>query len=150
MKLTESMVIVEFLADLFPGKLRPSDRVQLAYARLFVALFDTKVHEAFKGFFFMGTPASDLLDQLEAVQARLPETGFAVGEFSIADVAAAPFLARIMLLLENDIGKYPVGEGKKAFEALQKPKFARLMKYITDLKARPSFQASYDHVSVLF
>ncbi|TFK89258.1 thioredoxin-like protein [Polyporus arcularius HHB13444] len=149
-KLTESMVIVEFLADLFPGKLRPSDPVQLAYARLFIALFDTKVHEAFKGFFFLGAPVSDLLDQLEAIQARLPETGFAVGEFSIADVAAAPFLARIMLLLENDIGKYPVGEGKKAFEELQKPKFARLMKYIADLKARPSFRASYDHAQVLF
>ncbi|KAI0699175.1 hypothetical protein C8T65DRAFT_660048 [Cerioporus squamosus] len=129
-KLTESLVIVEFLADLFPGKLRPSDPVQLAYARLFVALFDSKVYEAFKGFFFTGAPASELLDAPRGYPGASPEAGFALGEFSIAD--------------------YPVGDGKKAFEELQKPKFARLLKYIADLKARPSFQASFDHVSVLF
>ncbi|RPD55578.1 hypothetical protein L226DRAFT_490053 [Lentinus tigrinus ALCF2SS1-7] len=151
-KLTKSLVIVEFLADLFPeGKLRPSDPVQLASARLFVALFDAKVFEAFKNYFFMATAqASDLLAALEFIQARLPPTGFAVGEFSIADVAAAPFLARIVLLLEHDIGMYPVGDGKKTLEELRKPKFARLMKYIADLKARPSFQASYDEAQVLF
>lgn len=121
--------------------------MQLAQARLFAALFDGKVFEAFKNYFFMATAtASDLLDALDFVQGRLPETGFAVGEFSIADVAAAPFLVRILLLLEHDIGRYPAGDGKKTFEALQKPRFARLSKYIADLKARPSFQASYDEV----
>ena len=124
--------------------------MQLAQARLFAALFDGKVFEAFKNYFFMATAtASDLLDALDFVQGRLPETGFAVGEFSIADVAAAPFLVRILLLLEHDIGRYPAGDGKKTFEALQRPRFARLSKYIADLKARPSFQASYDEVCSL-
>lgn len=71
-----------------------------------------------------------------------------MGDWSIADVAAVPFLARIKLLLENDLGRYPAGEGLKAMEELKKPKFARLMKYIEDAKNRPSFKATWNEVRI--
>ena len=71
-----------------------------------------------------------------------------MGDWSIADVTAVPFLARIKLLLENDLGRYPAGEGLKAMEELKKPKFARLMKYIEDAKNRPSFKATWNEVRI--
>ena len=37
--------------------------------------------------------------------------------------------------------------GKKALAELQQPRFARLMKYIEDAKAQPSFKKTYDAVS---
>ena len=108
------MVIVEFLGDLFPtANLIPADPVLRAKARIFASVVDTKILEAVRGFFFMGADASVVLGSFQALQALLPPTGFAVGAWSIADISAAPFLVRILMLLENDLGKYPVGEGKK-------------------------------------
>lgn len=150
-KLTESLVLVEFIADLFPeSKLLPADLVKRARARLFVSLVDAKLWDAFIKFVIMGTPNTVLFDVLEALQARLPETGFVVGEWSIADVFAVPILLRILLVLENDVGKYPVGEGKKTFEELQKPKFARIMRYTADGKEHPSVKNTWNEVRALF
>ncbi|KAM5541835.1 hypothetical protein V8D89_004564 [Ganoderma adspersum] len=148
--LIESMVIVEFLGELFPAaNLIPRDPVLHAKARIFASVVDTKILEGLREFFFMGAPASGLLAAFEALQALLPPTGFAVGEWSVADIAAAPFLVRSLMLLEHDIGKYPVGEGKKTFEALHGPKFARILKYVEDAKAWPSFRATWDEAATL-
>lgn len=83
-----------------------------------------------------------ILDHLETLQSFLPENGFAVGPWSVADIAVGTLLIRIELLLANDTGKYPVGEGKKAFQALQGPRFTR----IQDVRARPSVKAAIDEV----
>lgn len=140
-------MIIEFLAELFPeSNLHPKDLVKRARARYLITIFDTNVFEGYKDFFFLGGPSTPLLDGLEAFQAVLPETGFAVGEWSIADIAAIPFLVRFAMLLENDLGNYPAGEGKKAFAELKSPRFARLWKYIQDAKQRPSLKASYKEV----
>ncbi|KAI0747172.1 thioredoxin-like protein [Daedaleopsis nitida] len=142
--LNESLIIVEFIAELFPeSKLHPADLVQRARARLFISVVEQKLFEGFKNFIVIGESNESLLAGLEAVQACLPEMGFAVGEWSIADVAAAPFLIRTMMFLERDIGKFPVGEGPKTLEELQKPKYARLAKYIQDISTRPSVQATF-------
>ena len=147
-KLNESLVITEFLADIFPAAgLIPADPVKRAQARIFISLVDKQLWDAFKECCVMGKSPTLVVDVLRTLQSRLPEEGFAVGEWSIADIAAAPFLARFVMLLENDLGKYPVGEGKKAFEALKQPEFGRIMRYLDDLKARPSFKATYDEVS---
>nr|VWP01031.1 Extracellular lipase (EC [Ganoderma boninense] len=119
--LVESMVIVEFLAELFPSsRLLPRDPIHRARARILVSVADSKVVDGFRGFFFAGAPADALFALFEAVQALLPPAGFAVGDgWSIADIAAAPFLVRALMLLEHEIGTYPVGEGRKALEALR-------------------------------
>lgn len=149
MKIPESAIINEFLADLYPqARLLPLDPVKRAKARLFIALFEPKFYDAMKAVFFLGEPPAVLLDAFEAVQARLPQTGFMVGEFSVADIGLVPFFVRIVMLLKNDMGKYPVGEGKKAFGELEGSKFSRLMKYIGDVTARQSFQKTFDEVSM--
>ncbi|KAI1789475.1 hypothetical protein LXA43DRAFT_1062840 [Ganoderma leucocontextum] len=148
--LIESMVIVEFLAEVFPSaNLLPRDLILRAKARIFASVVDSKGTDGFRGFFFTGASASGLLAFFETLQALLPPTGFAVGEWSIADIAAGPFLVRVLMLLEHDIGKYPVGEGKKTFEALRGPRFARIMKYVEDVKAWPSFRATWDEAAAL-
>ena len=95
-----------------------------------------------------GGSDATLLAGLEALQARLPATGFAVGEWSIADVAGAPVLIRIMTHLEHDVGKQAAGEGTKTLAELRKPKYARVMKYIEDVINRPSVQATWSTVSL--
>ncbi|KAI0366054.1 thioredoxin-like protein [Pilatotrama ljubarskyi] len=143
-KINESLIILEFLADLFPeAKLLPSDPVLRAQARLFMNTVDQHLFEGFKRFLFNYTEGAEkaLLDGFEALQMRLPPAGFAVGEWSIADAAAAPFLVRIELLLKHDLGTFPEGEGPKVLQVLQGPKFARVMKYLEDCKTRSSVKA---------
>lgn len=124
-----------------------------AEARLAINTWETKCFEGFKSFFFMYAQSENaektLLDGIAAFQARLPATGFVVGEWSNADSAVAPFLLRIELLLKNDLGTYPAGEGVKVYQTLQGPKFARLGKYLQDVKEHPSVKATWDEVSDL-
>ncbi|KAI0634697.1 thioredoxin-like protein [Trametes polyzona] len=148
-KINESLVILEFLNDLFPeAHLLPADPVLAAQARLFINTFETKVFEGFKDFFFMHKQSKDadktFIDGLEALQARLPAAGFAVGEWSNADSAVIPFLLRVEVLLKNDLGTYPKGEGLKLYEVFKSEKFARLRKYIEDSKAYPGVKATWD------
>ena len=87
-----------------------------------------------------------LLSAIEAIQGRLPPSGFAVGEFTLADIAIAPTVVRLSLVLENEIGKYALGEGARLLAALKAPKFKRFTQYVNDLKAHPSIQKTYDEV----
>ena len=148
-KLAESLVITTFIGDIFPeSKVVPADPAQRALAMLFAITFETSVIDAWRNFFFEGAPSVNLLKALEAVQARLPGEGkgsFAIGEWSFADIAAAPVLVRIVLMLENGYG--PAAEREKVLETLRGPKFARLLRYIEDIRARPSFQKAFNVVS---
>lgn len=148
-KLRESLVILEFLADLYPeAGLLPADPVLRAKARLFASDVDAHVFEGFKAFFFMREPASKLLDALDRFQQQLPARGFAVGDkWTLADMAAAPFLVRTYLLLEHDLGVYPAGEGPKTLALLRGERFARLNQYLADLRAQPSFKATWDEAA---
>ena len=117
--------------------------------RLFIGALEPPLYDAIKAACFLGEPASVLLDALAVVQARLPpQGGFAVGpEFSLADVAIAPFLLRIIMVFEHELGKFPLGEGRKALEALKEPRFARLTEYLENIRARSSIQKTWDEVS---
>ena len=155
-KLAESLVLVEFVADLFPkADLRPVDPATLARARYFTATLQDSLYPQYRGMLFGTNPPDALLEELETLQARLPPIGspggeFAIGPWSLADAAIAPFLIRLPTFLENELGKYALGEGKKALEALRSPRFARLWKYIADLGARPSVKKTWDEVGVCF
>ncbi|KAI0654856.1 thioredoxin-like protein [Cubamyces menziesii] len=144
-KIYESLIILEFIADIFPeAKLLPVDPVCRARVRLFVHTFETKVADAFRTFFFAYMTGADstLLEGLEMVQALLPPSGFAVEEWSLADIAAAPILTWICTISGQDLGTHPAGEGLKLHEALEGPKFARLTKYIEDLQERPTYKST--------
>ena len=150
-KITESLVLLEFVADLYPNAhLLPADPVQRARARFFVEAVSTKLVPAWMTL-KSGAPESSqaFLDTIESIQALLPPQGFAIGEYSIADISVAPFIARAHVALGNEIGAYAVGEGKKILEALQQPRFARFQKYWADLQVRPSFQATFNKASLV-
>ncbi|KAJ6514685.1 thioredoxin-like protein [Mycena vulgaris] len=137
-KLAESLILVEFVADLYPASaLLPTDAVLRAKARFFIDVVSTKFGPAFMA----------PLDALEALQSLLPaDKPFAVGEeFTAADIALAPFLARMEVALKNDIGAYKEGEGTKAAEYFfSGGRFARLVKYFDEIKARESFKTTFN------
>ncbi|KAH9838988.1 thioredoxin-like protein [Rhodofomes roseus] len=146
-KLAESLVLVEFVADLFPGSpLLPADPVKRAQARFFIEVVSSEHVPTWSNLLRTGTPEAvqAFLGGIEAIQSLLPAQGYALGEFSIADISVAPFLARAYVALENDIGAYEQGEATKILEALQQPRFARFQTYWAELQARPSFQATFD------
>lgn len=151
-KLPESLVLVEFVADLFPESgILPKDPVLRAKARLFIDAVSNKFNPA--QFQVLGTGADPelLVTAFEQIQALLPPTGFAIGEFSIADIAIAPFLGRLELALSNDLGAWPEGQGQgeKISNLLQQPKLARINEYSKAVQSRPSFVSTWDPVSRL-
>ncbi|KAI0341377.1 glutathione S-transferase C-terminal-like protein [Trametopsis cervina] len=152
-KLNESLVLVELIGDLYPNSnIIPSDPIKRAKARLFIDAISTKFSSVQYKVINLGEGDPELLVQgLEALQAFLPPTGFVVGEWSIADIAIAPFFARLELLLTNDFGAWPEGSGKglEIWKLLQQPKLARLWEYAREVQARPSFVKTWDKDFVL-
>lgn len=119
-----------------------------AKARLFIDAVSNKIAPAQLSVLIRGEDPEQLVQAYEAIQALLPPQGFAIGEFSAADIAVAPFFARIELNLANDLGGYPAGQGQgpKILELLRAPKLARLQQYWKDIQARPSFASTFDKV----
>ena len=152
-KLAESLILDEFVADLHPtSPLLPKDPVVRAKARFFIDAISNKFSPGWAAFLIRGEKAEQLFKGLEAIQLLLPDNyTYAVSDdFTIADAAIAPFLARLEVALKNDIGAYKEGEGKKAWEVYHSDRFAILRKYFEIIKARPSFQATFDEVSIRY
>ncbi|KAI9061579.1 glutathione transferase omega class [Trametes sanguinea] len=148
-KIPESIVILEFLADIFPNAhLLPEDPVLRARVRLWNVAVDTKLLKALLGFLFLGEPLESILGVLEEFQAKMPPTGFAVGEWSIADAAFIPTLARLRLMIKTGLGNFTPEVAKEGMEALQSPRFARLQKYWEDIAARPSMLKTWNEEEV--
>ena len=147
----ESLVINEFLADIFPNAgLLPTDPALRAKARLFTQYTDTKLVPAFAGFIFgLGVPVEGLLGVMEGLQRMLPAEGFAVGAWSIADAAVMPILMRLGQILDSNPPTIKEDAANQAREALASPQFARIRKYIADNVARPSMAKTWDKVSFL-
>ncbi|KAJ7056103.1 hypothetical protein C8F01DRAFT_1156823 [Mycena amicta] len=147
-KIAESLVLVEFVADLYPAStILPSDPVKRAQARFFVDAVSTRLLPAYMGPLGRGQPFEPFWNALEAIQKLLPEDKtFAVGDdFTAADIAIAPFLARMEVWMKNDIGAYKPGEGIKAAEYFfEGERFKRFVKYFDAIKARDSFKATFD------
>ncbi|KAJ3013332.1 hypothetical protein NUW54_g1625 [Trametes sanguinea] len=121
-RIPESVVILEFLADILPA-------ASLATRGPSIALM---------GFIFLGASLGTTLAVLEDFQAMLQPTGFVVGDWSIADATFVPILARLYLVLETGLGNFTPEIAKEALEALRSPRFARLQRYWDDITARPS------------
>ena len=142
-KLAESGVLIQFLADL-DERLLPKDPVTRAKARFFIETVTPLISNTFYGSLSRGEDPEAVLKAFESIQKLLPEEGYAVGEWSIADAAVTPFFARAELAFTNDYGKYEEGKGKAVWEKLQTDeKYARFCKYYEDLKSRPSFNATF-------
>ncbi|KAJ7107348.1 hypothetical protein C8R44DRAFT_885371 [Mycena epipterygia] len=115
-KIAESLILVEFVADLYPeATLLPKDPVLRAKARFFIDTVSTKFLPAYMG-------------PLNLLSADRP---YVLGEeYTAADIAITSFLARLEVALKNDIGAYKEGEGVKAAEYFfSGGRFKRLVKY---------------------
>ncbi|KAB5592569.1 hypothetical protein CTheo_3964 [Ceratobasidium theobromae] len=148
-KLAESAVLLEFIADLYPqAGLMPPTPVERAQVRFFVEFIGCKLLPAFFAFVFKGTVGDPLKNVLEVIQQRLPRnnTFFGGDKPNIADIAVAPFLARIQLQLQHDLGAFPEGEGLKLYQELQGEPFHVLKEYMNALMARESFKKTFDEV----
>lgn len=151
-KLAESLVLVNFFNDLAPTHpLLPTDPVLRAKARYFVEAVGSRFAPPWYASYGRGEPLDKLLDGIESLQALLPATSkFAVGDqYTIADIVATPFFARLEVALTNDFGAYAPGEGPKAWKTLTtEPRFARWLEYYKNLTARESFKKTFDEEAI--
>ncbi|KAI0706281.1 hypothetical protein C8T65DRAFT_577350 [Cerioporus squamosus] len=147
--LYESLVLLEFIADLFPdARLLPKDPVKRAKARLFMSIVGEKIPSDNALWITNRDDGSSLLQTLETLQRMLPDEGFVVGEWSIADAAFIPSLLFVDVFVKSGVGYWVKMEhGEKVKAELESPRFARLQKYLEDWKGRPSFKAAWDEVS---
>lgn len=150
--MTESAILLEFVADIAPeADLLPKDPVLRAKARFFADTVTSKFNEAYRPALTRGEDPEAILTAVEYIQRLLPEEGYAIGKWSIADAAVTPFLARAEVVLKNDIGKYEEGKGKLVWNKLvTDPKYARFIKYFADVKGRDNFQETFYPVSFSF
>jgi glutathione S-transferase len=91
-------VLVEFIADLFPrSAILPKDPLTRARARFFVETVSSKLIPKYYAFAMRGESYEPLLQAFEEVQGLLPKDAqYAVGnEFTVADIAFTPFIARM-------------------------------------------------------
>ncbi|KAF5351189.1 hypothetical protein D9756_008183 [Leucocoprinus leucothites] len=150
-KLAESLVLLEFIADLTGLEtLLPKDPLLRAKARFFIETFSSKAIPAWYASANRGESPEKFLEGIQAIQALLPAEGYAIGEWSIADAAVTPFLARAELAFKNDLGAFDEGDGKRVYETLQTdPMFERFRKYFVAVKGRKSFQETFDPEHIL-
>lgn len=148
-KIYESAVIVDFIAELFPNSgLLSNNPVQRAKARAFASAGHTLIYTGWRE--MVDGNSEELYNSLTQIQTLLPDgTKYAIGEeFSLADVAIAPWLARLELVLENDIfGKVGKGAGLKMFEVYNSTKYDKLRAYSKRVQERPSVKKTYLRVS---
>ncbi|KAG1863096.1 hypothetical protein F4604DRAFT_1785289 [Suillus subluteus] len=151
-KITESNVILEFLADLYPDSgLLPKDPVSRAKVRFFVDASTKHVEAPLHDFLRGDGSYENVLKGIEFVQGLLEESGdFAVGDhYTIADACISPLLTRLKIITENDLGRFPVGLGFKLGEELKGPKFTKFTKYVDQILERPSLKQTDDKEGVI-
>ncbi|CAE6474062.1 unnamed protein product [Rhizoctonia solani] len=149
-KLTESLVLLEFIADLYPSSgLLSSDAVERAHTRFIIDVFSTKVFDAFYGTAWGGASPDGLYDGLLALQTQL-EVHLKPGPFlggdkiNIADAAIAPFLARMCAHFQKDVGLWENGQGSKVYaEIFENERFGTLGRYTKALLARDTVRNSF-------
>ncbi|KAG9311884.1 glutathione S-transferase C-terminal-like protein [Chiua virens] len=150
-KLTESLILVEFVADTFPeANLLPKDPVLRAQARFFIEVVGSKLIPAFAKFVMRGEEYDDLLTAAEVIQNILPAAGkYAVGDqYTIADIAITPFVARLRVVAANELGKYLTGKGNEFLGVLGGEKYAKFNTYVERLLERQSFRETFDVESI--
>ena len=144
-KLAESLVICEFIADLFPASgLLPSDPVERAKVRFFVDAASTKFEPPLLDFMRKGGSTDALIAVLKEIQSLLPSGAqVAVGnKFTIADAALAPWLWRLELTLESNIGAFTEADRKRVLDTYEGETLHVLHEYFGAIKSRKSFKQS--------
>lgn len=152
-KLAESLVLMEFVADLFPESgLMPSDPVARAQVRLFAEAATRHFGRPLLFDFMRDGFGKEvvLLELAELQEMFTAGSQFAVGnKFTVADAALAPMLWRFETCLEHDLGMFSLEDGRDLLKAYESDQFGRIRKYFESIKARPGFkQAMQSEVSM--
>ncbi|KAJ1309967.1 hypothetical protein OPQ81_006725 [Rhizoctonia solani] len=152
-KLAESLVLLEFIADLYPNSgLLSTNPVERAQARFIIDVFSTKVLPANLALVWKGESPEPLYDALLAFQdqLKLHAKPFLGGDkINIADAAVAPFLIRLEAHLKKDVGGFVVrGDGSNIYNELFKSeRFENFSKYVHALLGRETIKKSFPEVS---
>jgi len=156
-KLAESLILLEFIADLYPSSnILPADPVLRAKARFFIEVVSSKFTSNWRKF-VSGNPEvtqTTILNGVDAIQDILPDGAkYAIGDqYSAADIAFTPFWARLTVLLQKGIGSYKDEDRKSFLKALENPKYAKFNAYVQRLLERESFKSTFheDIVEAVF
>ncbi|CUA75503.1 hypothetical protein RSOLAG22IIIB_11780 [Rhizoctonia solani] len=149
-KLTESLVLLEFIADLYPASgLLPPDPVRRAHIRFIIDVFMNKVFGAFYATTWSGVSPEGLYEGLEALQVQL-DVHLGLGPLlggervSIADAVMAPFFARMHAHFRKDVGGWVPGTGPTIYaEVFESERFGTLQRYVRALLARETVKKSF-------
>jgi len=154
-KITESLVLIQFFADLAPDSdLVPKDALGKAKIRFFLDTVNSKIQSNLVRWAIGSGSYDAFFEALDVIQDQLPpiEKGkYMFGDkFTLADIAVAPFLGRTLLIqLKNGLGNFDKQEAKRGWELFQGPKYERLRQYMDDIAARPSWQSTFDETYLL-
>lgn len=153
-KIAESLVLLEFVADLYPNSgLLSTNPVERAHTRFVIDVFRTTVFPAFFAVMWKGGSPEALYNGLLAFQEQLElhAKPFLGGDrINIADAAVAPFLVRLESHLRNDVGGFATGEGPKIYnEIFKNERFNSLAKYTQALLAKESIKQSFPEAKYL-
>lgn len=150
-KLRESFLIIEWIADEFPqSNLLPKAALERYKARLVIDVVTSKMVPALNAFVFRDGTSEALLKGVELVQKELvPNVKYAISdEFTIADAASAPFISRLRVFLKNGLNASNEPErGKSLYDLIsQDPRFSRFWNYSQALLDRSSVKEIYNEV----
>lgn len=153
-KLAESLVILEFVIDLFPeANLLPRDPVERASTRFLVNLFAEKLRTAYINVLVNRASPQEVITVIEELQKYIPTPGDKKGPyingntFTSIDAVAAAFLIRLDGCLKRDIGSFPEGEGIKAYNVLHtSDSYEKYRAYLTTLLQRESVSRTFPEV----
>ncbi|KAG9121843.1 hypothetical protein FRC07_002030 [Ceratobasidium sp. 392] len=138
-KLAESLILLEFIADLYPESgLLSSDPVERAQTRFVIDIFSNKFLPAYFGLANKGEPPEPLYAALSLLQEQLTRVQPFLGgdKLNIADAAIAPFVQRLAAQLKNDVGTFAEDQGPKIYaEIFEGERFATFQKYAKTLGA---------------
>lgn len=130
--LPESRVIMEYLEERFPvPSLLPSDPADRARVRLWFEQFDSFSSPYYR-VIFHGAPARELEAALAKLDAALGVGPFFCGsQYSLADIAYAPWIIRVSARAEIDLNGY-----------------RRLSEWLDRLSKRPAISIEQERASV--
>ncbi|KAI9497215.1 glutathione S-transferase [Zychaea mexicana] len=144
--IAESLIIIELANDLKSEKgLMPDDPTKRAQIRFAIEHYSSKIISTWANYMrnFKDGDRQSYIDTLEAAYSRLnellleqaPSGPYFLGtEYSLADIAIAPFVARIAAI------NYAFMDGLE-LEAVKT--HSRLQEFIKGCTSRPSFQETY-------
>ncbi|KZP12045.1 hypothetical protein FIBSPDRAFT_986255 [Athelia psychrophila] len=143
--LPESGVIVGFVASLFPS-IDYKDVTIRAKAALAQAQYESLAAPHWGQLQRQGGKSEDfdaVVTGLKNWSAALPEEILGE-EYGVADALLGPFVTRLFLFSQLDVGVWPAGTGPKLLSAISGPEYAKLHKFAKKLQGWSAITETVD------